>query len=269
MQPSSSLHGLAASPGIAVGLRASCRASSRRGGRADARGPATERCAASALARVAEELERARARSARRMVSTPRPRSSTPTGSWPRIRVCIAAGRVARGRDGRPADGDPAATDRHAVALAALPDDACSRARAADVRSARTSRRPRAAGARLLRGAARRGRRSLVARGPRSRPMSLDLEVGRGIALGRARRRPATSHAAIVARSFGLPMVIALGTALLAARAAATRARRRRRRRVHRAPRPDAGTPRRARRSAARDAAERGPPRRRSRAAAP
>jgi phosphoenolpyruvate-protein kinase (PTS system EI component) len=107
------------------------------------------------------------------------------------------------------------ATERHAAALAALPDPLLA-ARAADVR--RLGRRA----ARLLAGV-----RSLeapvepaiiVARdlGPAD-VVDLDLAGGRigGIALAEG---AATSHAAIMARAFDLPMAVGLGDGLLAVR---------------------------------------------------
>jgi phosphoenolpyruvate-protein kinase (PTS system EI component) len=105
-----------------------------------------------------------------------------------------------------------AAVERHANALAALPDPMLA-ARASDVRE--LGRRA----ARILTGGARAviGDRSIVCArdlGP-GEVADLELDDGRvmGIALADG---AATSHAAIMARALGVPLVVGLGPSLLA-----------------------------------------------------
>ena len=106
------------------------------------------------------------------------------------------------------------ATERHADALAAL-DDPLLSARAADVREL---------GRRAVRALSGAGvaeppsRPSIVVARELGPAELLDLGVERGLVLGIALAEgSATSHDAIVARSFGVPMVAALGDAVLAA----------------------------------------------------
>jgi phosphoenolpyruvate-protein kinase (PTS system EI component) len=107
-----------------------------------------------------------------------------------------------------------AATERHAAAIAALPD-ALLAGRAADVR--RLGRRAASLAVGVRSPDAPLEPAILVARdlGPAD-VVDLDLAAGtiRGVALAEG---AATSHAAIMARSVGLPMTIALGDELLAA----------------------------------------------------
>lgn len=108
-----------------------------------------------------------------------------------------------------------AATERHAAALAALPDTLLA-ARAADVRRLGRRAASLAMGARSPEAPLEPA--ILVARdlGPAD-VVDLDLAAGsiHGVALVEG---AATSHAAIMARALGLPMAIALGDELLAAR---------------------------------------------------
>src|SRR5260370_929351 len=114
-----------------------------------------------------------------------------------------------------PADALRTATERHAAALASL-DDALLAARAADVRElGRRAVRALSGG-----GAAEPpGRPSTVVARELGPAELVDLRLEEGLVLGIALAEgSATSHAAIIARSLGVPMVAALGNDVLAVR---------------------------------------------------
>ncbi len=113
-----------------------------------------------------------------------------------------------------PAEALRAATDRHALALASL-DDPLLSARADDVRElGRRAVRALSGG-----GAAEPPRRPSIVVARELGPAELvDLRLDEGLVLGIALAEgSATSHAAIIARSLGVPMVAALGEDVLAA----------------------------------------------------
>ena len=113
-----------------------------------------------------------------------------------------------------PAEALRAATERHALALASL-DDPLLSARADDVRElGRRAVRALSGG-----GAAEPPRRPSIVVARELGPAELvDLRLEEGLVLGIALAEgSATSHAAIIARSLGVPMVAALGEDVLAA----------------------------------------------------
>jgi phosphoenolpyruvate-protein kinase (PTS system EI component) len=205
------LRGLAAAGGVAVGRALVLREPEPEANGSG--GPAAQKAALAALSRVAAELGHAaeRLRVAGRddeaeIFDANRLMAEDP--SLTEEVESLAAERPAGAAI-------LAATDRHAAALAALPD-ALLAARAADVRRLGRRAAGLAAGARSPEAPLEPA--ILVARdlGPAD-VVDLDLAAGtiRGVALAEG---AATSHAAIMARAVGLPMAIALGDELLAAR---------------------------------------------------
>lgn len=198
------LRGLVVSPGVAVGpAYVPVDPVAVPGGGAEA--------ALEALARVAAELAHAEERLAAQgfeaeaeILAASRLMAEDPT--LLREVAALADGLAA-------ADALLAATERHADALAALEDPLLA-ARAADVRE--LGRRA----VRALSGAAAAEppqRPSIVVARELGPAELLDLRLDEGLVLGIALADgSATSHAAIIARSLGVPMVAALGADVLA-----------------------------------------------------
>ena len=196
--------GVAASPGVAVG-----RALVLREAAASAAPPDVEAAlaalaeAAAELGAAAVELRTAGLADEAEILETNRLMAEDP--------ALTASVRELGARLG-PAEAVRSAADGHAALLAALPDPLLA-ARAADVRE--LGRRA----ARIADGSPQRPvvdeATVLVARelGP-AEVAQLDLGADRIVGVALAEGAP-TSHAAIVARSLGVPMVVALGGALL------------------------------------------------------
>ncbi len=205
------LRGLAAAGGVAVGralvLREPVPEPNGDGG------PAAQEAALAALARVAAELGRTadRLRAEGRVEEAEIFDANQLMAEDPTL-----AAEISSLAADRPAGAAIlAATERHAAALAALPDTLLA-GRSADVRRLGRRAASLASGARSP--DAPLGPAILVARelGPAD-VVDLDLAAGtiRGVALAEG---AATSHAAIMARALGLPMAIALGDELLTTR---------------------------------------------------
>ena len=203
--------GLAAAGGVAVGralvLREPVPEPNGDGG------PAAQEAALAALARVAAELGRTadRLRAEGRVEEAEIFDANQLMAEDPTL-----AAEISSLAADRPAGAAIlAATERHAAALAALPDTLLA-GRSADVRRLGRRAASLASGARSP--DAPLGPAILVARelGPAD-VVDLDLAAGtiRGVALAEG---AATSHAAIMARALGLPMAIALGDELLTTR---------------------------------------------------
>jgi phosphoenolpyruvate-protein kinase (PTS system EI component) len=200
------LHGLVVSPGVAVGpahVPVDPVAAPSSGG---------PEAALDALVRVAAELARTEARlvehgliTEAEIIATSRLMAEDP--SLVHEVEALAAGLPA-------ADALRVATERHAAALASL-DDPLLSARAADVRE--LGRRAVRALSGL--GAAEPPLRPSIVVARELGPAELvDLRLEEGLVLGIALvEGSATSHAAIIARSLGVPMVAALGEEVLTA----------------------------------------------------
>ncbi len=200
------LHGLVVSPGVAVGpahVPPDPVAAPNGGGPEAAR---------AALARVAAELARTEARlvehglvTEAEIIATSRLMAEDP--SLVHEVEALAGGLPA-------AEALRVATERHAAALASL-DDPLLSARAADIRE--LGRRAVRALSGL--GAAEPPLRPSIVVARELGPAELvDLRLEDGLVLGIALAEgSATSHAAIIARSLGVPMVAALGGEVLAA----------------------------------------------------
>ncbi len=198
------LRGLAAAGGVAVGRALVLReVEPEMNGHG---GPAAQESALAALARVAAELggTAERLRAAGRIDEAEIFEANQMMAEDPTLAEDIRS--LAADRPAGAAI--VAATERHAAALAALPDSLLA-ARAADVRRLGRRAATLASGARSPEAPLEPA--ILVARdlGPAD-VVDLDLAAGtiRGIALAEG---AATSHAAIMARALGLPMAIALG----------------------------------------------------------
>jgi phosphoenolpyruvate-protein kinase (PTS system EI component) len=203
------LRGVVVSAGIAVGptFLTAAPIAAPDGGGPDA--------ALAALARVAAELARTEARLARQgldaeaeILAASRLMAEDPS-LVQEVEALAGAGLP-------PAEALRRATERHAAGLASLEDPLLS-ARAADVRElGRRSIRALSGGV----AAAAPHRPSIVVARELGPAELLDLQLEDGLVLGVALvEGSATSHAAIIARSLGVPMVAALGEELLAAAA--------------------------------------------------
>lgn len=203
------LRGLAASGGIAVGSVARLEEVDARTGEHGG-GPAEAERALGALAAAAAELGGAAARlrtagldQEAEIVDTTRMLAEDPV-----LREEVSAGAL----ELPAAQAVHAAVERHATALAGLPDPLLA-ARASDVRE--LGRRA----ARILGGAERAapGAQSIVCARDLGPGEVADLELGGGCVVGIALAQgAATSHAAIMARALGVPLVVGLGPAVLA-----------------------------------------------------
>jgi len=203
------LRGLTAASGLALGRAVVLR--DVEPGRSAPAGPEAQAAALEALGRVAEELAAAGAelRAAGRVAEAEIFEANILMAEDPALESDVRALAAEK----------PAAvalleaTERHATAIASLPD-ALLAARAADVRTLGRRAARLVAGEPAKRSAG--GRFVLLARdlGPAD-VLDLDLDSGDvcGIALAEG---AATSHAAIMARALGVPMAVGLGEDLLA-----------------------------------------------------
>ncbi len=178
---------------------------------ADAPGVGGSQAALSALAQVAAGLARTEKRLAAQGLETEAEilAANRLMAEDPSLLQDVAAlaGRMSA------ADALRAATERHAAALASVADPLLS-ARAADVRELgrRAVRTLSGSGA-----ADAPGQPSIVIARELGPAELLDLRLEEGLVLGIALAEgSATSHAAIIARSLGVPMVAAVGDAVLA-----------------------------------------------------
>ena len=198
------LRGLGASPGVAVGRALVVREA------AASVAPPDVGAALAALAQAAAELNAAAADLRRTGLADEA--EILETNCLMAEDPVLAAGVRAVGVELSPADALRAATEEHARLLAGLPNELLA-ARAADVRE--LGRRAARIADRLPPPAVLDGDTILVARelGP-AEVAELDLGEGRIVAVALA-EGSATSHAAIVARSLGVPMAVALGGELM------------------------------------------------------
>jgi phosphoenolpyruvate-protein kinase (PTS system EI component) len=198
------LRGLGASPGIAVGRALVVREAAVSVAPPDVGAALAALTAAAAeLSAAAGDLRRAGLGDEAEILETNCLMAEDPV---------LAAGVSTLGARLSPADALRGATEEHARLLAALPDPLLA-ARAADVRE--LGRRAARIAEGLPRPAVQDGDTILVARelGP-AEVAELDLGEGRIVAIALA-EGSATSHAAIVARSLGVPMAVALGGGLM------------------------------------------------------
>ena len=198
------LHGLGASPGVAVGKALVVREAAASVAPPDvAAALAALAVAAADLSAAAGDLRRAGLADEAEILETNCLMAEDPV---------LAAGVSTLAARLSPADALRAATEEHARLLAALPDPLLA-ARAADVRE--LGRRAARIAEGLPPPAVQDGNTILVARelGP-AEVAELDLGEGRIVAVALA-EGSATSHAAIVARSLGVPMAVALGDGLM------------------------------------------------------
>jgi phosphoenolpyruvate-protein kinase (PTS system EI component) len=198
------LRGLGASPGIAVGRALVVREAAVSVAPPDVGAALAALTAAAAeLSAAAGDLRRAGLGDEAEILETNCLMAEDPV---------LAAGVSTLGARLSPADALRGATEEHARLLAALPDPLLA-ARAADVRE--LGRRAARIAEGLPRPAVQDGDTILVARelGP-AEVAELDLGEGRIVAVALA-EGSATSHAAIVARSLGVPMAVALGGGLM------------------------------------------------------
>jgi phosphoenolpyruvate-protein kinase (PTS system EI component) len=198
------LRGLGASPGIAVGRALVVREAAVSVAPPDVGAALAALTAAAAeLSAAAGDLRRAGLGDEAEILETNCLMAEDPV---------LAAGVSTLGARLSPADALRGATEEHARLLAALPDPLLA-ARAADVRELGHRAARIAEG--LPRPAVQDGDTILVARelGP-AEVAELDLGEGRIVAVALA-EGSATSHAAIVARSLGVPMAVALGGGLM------------------------------------------------------
>jgi phosphoenolpyruvate-protein kinase (PTS system EI component) len=198
------LRGLGASPGIAVGRALVVREAAVSVAPPDVGAALAALTAAAAeLSAAAGDLRRAGLGDEAEILETNCLMAEDPV---------LAAGVSTLGARLSPADALRGATEEHARLLAALPDPLLA-ARAADVRE--LGRRAARTAEGLPRPAVQDGDTILVARelGP-AEVAELDLGEGRIVAVALA-EGSATSHAAIVARSLGVPMAVALGGGLM------------------------------------------------------
>jgi phosphoenolpyruvate-protein kinase (PTS system EI component) len=198
------LRGLGASPGIAVGRALVVREAAVSVAPPDVGAALAALTAAAAeLSAAAGDLRRAGLGDEAEILETNCLMAEDPV---------LAAGVSTLGARLSPADALRGATEEHARLLAALPDPLLA-ARAADVRE--LGRRAARIAEGLPPPAVQDGDTILVARelGP-AEVAELDLGEGRIVAVALA-EGSATSHAAIVARSLGVPMAVALGGGLM------------------------------------------------------
>jgi phosphoenolpyruvate-protein kinase (PTS system EI component) len=198
------LRGLGASPGVAVGKALVVREAAASVAPPDVGAALAALAAASAeLSAAAGDLRRAGLADEAEILETNCLMAEDPV---------LAAGVGTLGARLSPADALRGATEEHARLLAALPDPLLA-ARAADVRE--LGRRAARIAEGLTPPVVQNGDTILVARelGP-AEVAELDLGEGRIVAVALA-EGSATSHAAIVARSLGVPMAVALGGELM------------------------------------------------------
>jgi phosphoenolpyruvate-protein kinase (PTS system EI component) len=198
------LRGLGASPGIAVGRALVVREAAVSVAPPDVGAALAALTAAAAeLSAAAGDLRRAGLGDEAEILETNCLMAEDPV---------LAAGVSTLGARLSPADALRGATEEHARLLAALPDPLLA-ARAAEMRE--PGRRAARIAEGLPRPAVQDGDTILVARelGP-AEVAELDLGEGRIVAVALA-EGSATSHAAIVARSLGVPMAVALGGGLM------------------------------------------------------